>query len=373
MTDVIDPWATPEDVAVRPREDAKRRIITAGRYRLPNRDGSKKSGGWQRVTNLVSAFSDQFGLRMWEFEQMMTAAYLDTDRVLADLRLTMDAMSKMTEKKDRRFAVEAFVDRCKDIAGGNAGTAFGNLRHALVEADHLALPMGAPDAYAREHLALFRSALVRNRLVRLEGMAERRVLIEELDAIGTLDAILNDLVRNVWTVGDLKTQKRFWTWLEIAAQEACYANAVAMWESSNDPADATAGRWVDMPPVSKEIAHVLWMPREPVDPLAEPDWRPHVDVYEVDIVAGWKTAKLAREIVIDRAGGKAAKSPRAWLRHAPDVTLTEQYAARFAAVDTAAEGRALVAECKRVGVWSVVLADEAARAKSRIEKLAVWG
>lgn len=363
----VDPWATVEDVAVRPREDARAKIITAGRYRLPNRDGSEKKGGWQRVTNLVGAFADQFGLRMWEFEQIMTAIYVDEMTVLADLRMTFEALQKMERKIDRRFAVEDFVDRCKNVSGGNEGTKFGNNRHALAEADHLDLPMGATDGFAREHMALFRSALVRNRLVRLEGMAERRVLVEELGAIGTLDAILHDLVRDCFTVGDLKTQKKFWTWLEISAQEACYANAVAMWESANDPSDARAGRWVDMPAVSKEIGHVLWMPRE------HPSGSPAVDVYEVDLVAGWKIAKLAREVVDARSSAKRVREPMAWLRSAPPVTLTEQYAARFAAVDDAAQGRALVAEAKKAGVWSVVLADEAARAKSRIEKLAVWG
>jgi hypothetical protein len=262
----------------------------------------------------------------------------------------------------RRGEIEAFLERCKAISGGNEGAAFGNARHELVEADHLAMPEPASDAFARQHLSLYRSALIRNRLTALTGMQERRVLIEELGAVGTLDNILADGVRGFDAVGDLKTQKQFWTWLEIAAQEACYANACAMWESSNDPDDPRAGRWVDMPPVSKEIGFVLWMPRN------HPSGEPAVDVYEVDLIAGWRTAQLAREVVVDRSGGKSKTKPRAWLRDAPPVTLTEQYAARFAAVATVSEGRALIEEAKKAKVWSVILADEAARAKSRLEK-----
>lgn len=362
MTEELDdPFAS---VATVTRTKERKKIISGGRYRLPRLDGSHKPYGWQRVTNLVSAFADQFGLRMWEFEQMMIAIHVDQTRVIADLRSTIEEV-QFLDKQSKRAGIEAFVERCKAISKGDLGARFGNHRHALVEADHLALPQGATDAYARQHLSLYRSALVRHKLTAVEGMQERRVLVEELEAIGTLDNILRD-AEELLFVGDLKTQKRFWTWLEIAAQEACYAHAVAMWESANDPTNPVAGRWVDMPKVSQDIGLVLWMPREAVNPEEEPDWEPHVDVYEVDIKAGWETAKLARQIVVDRAGGKRKTQPRAWLRQAPPATLIEQYAARFAAVDSIEEGSALVAECMKKKVWCDILADEARRAKERV-------
>lgn len=362
MTIVEDPFATVEEAAIRPRIDNRKKIITAGRYRLPNRDGSEKTGGWMRVTKLVSSYADQYGLRIWEVEQVMTALHLDEVRVMTDLRETIGRLPMMP-KGDRRGAIEDFLDRCKVLSGGSAGAAFGNARHALVEADHLNLPQGILSFDEREHLSLYRSALVRNELRALEGMQERRVLVEELEAIGTLDNILEDLRTRVLHIADLKTQKTFWSWLEIAAQLACYAHAVAIWIPT-DPDDQRAGRWVDMPEVSREVAHVLWMPKD------HPSGRPAVDVYEVDIVAGWKTAQLAREITIDRSGGKSASKPRAWLRKAPPATAVEQYAARFAACNTMREGQQLVAECQRAGVWCDVLADEARRARQRIEKFA---
>jgi len=355
-----DPFATGDDLAGVALMAKRKRIISVGRYRLPNLDGSHKTGGWQRVTNLVKAITDQFSLRVWEIEQIMIAVHVDADRVLRDLRMTLVAV----QGKDysvRRAEIEEFVNRCKDLSGGNEGSKFGNARHELVEADHLSTPAAMPDAFARQHLSLFKASLARNELERVPGLAERRVVIPRFDAVGTLDAVLVDLRTRGLHIGDLKTQKKFWTWLEIAAQLACYANAEAMWESANDPINARAGRWVDMPKVSLDIAFVLWMPRE------HPSGTPAVDVYEVDIKAGLRTAELAREIVLDRRGGKQAKNPRAWLREAPAVTATEQYAARFAAVSTPAEGSALVAECKKAGVWNVILAEEALAAKKRLE------
>jgi hypothetical protein len=372
--DLSDPFATPEAVKVSHRGE----IITGGRYRLPHRDGTHKTRGWMRVTNLVSAYSDQFGLRMWEIEQVLlglthgaTLGDLPEELVSALYAELLAAGLDTMEKAERREWVEGFVERAKDASGGNAGAKYGTHRHAVVEAHHAGLPLGYQTAPTRRQLALYASALERNKLVALPGMQERRVLIESLEAVGTLDNILQDLITELLLIGDLKTQKRFWTYLEIGAQFSCYANADAMW-------DEETGKWVDMPKVSRDIGLILWMPR-PVCPVVDcgktlpcaehpgPDPEPRVDIYEVDLVAGWKTARRAFEVVRDRAEARAKHSPRAWLRPAPPVTLTEQYAARFAAVESKAEGSALVAEARQAGVWSEILADCARRALARIQ------
>ena len=123
-----------------------------------------------------------------------------------------------------------------------------------------------------------------------------------------------------------------------------------------------------MPKVDLEKAFVLWMPREPATEEERATWIPHVDVYEVDIVAGWETAKLCYAVIQDRAGGKSKTAPRAWLRAARPVSLTEEYAARLAAVETREEGAALVKEIKARGMWDGILAGEAHAAALRLEK-----
>lgn len=371
--DLDDPFAVPAAVKVSHRGE----IITGGRYRLPHRDGTHKKRGWMRVTNLVSAYSDQFGLRMWEIEQVLLglahgATFGDTpeELITALYAELLGAGLDRMERDERREWVEGFIERCKDASGGNAGAKYGTHRHAVVEAHHTGLPLGYQVPSVRRQLSLYASALVRNKLEALPGMQERRVLIESVDAVGTLDNILHCLVTDILMIGDLKTQKRFWTWLEIGAQFACYANADAMW-------DEQTSRWVDMPPVSRDIGLVLWMPR-PVCPLRDcgqtlpceahpgPMPEPHVDIYEVDLKAGWATARRAFEVVADRAAARRKDSPRAWLRAAPPPSLTEQYAARFAAVETAAEGSALVAEATQRGVWDATLAECARQAAARV-------
>lgn len=361
MTTLDDPFALPAESKVTERDS----ILSRGRYMLPWRDGSHKTRGFQRVSNLVSAYSDQFGLRMWELGEVLQGVAMNPELYANLLQANLPAMDRAT----RKAWVEEFIEHAKEASGGNFGSKFGQQRHAVVEAHHAGLPLGYVGADTRRHLSLYAAALKRNGLVALPGMQERRVLVESLEVVGTLDNVLgqacshnplepcNECFNEGWTnpvIADLKTQRKFWTWLEIGAQLACYAHGDAMW-------DTASGTWVDMPHgIAQDIALVLWMPRE------TDDGEPRVDVWEVDIVAGWETAQNAYRVVKDRATAKSARNPRAWLRKAPEPTLTEKYAARFAAVDTIAQGRALVAEAKKAGAWSEILAECAREAANRV-------
>lgn len=332
--DISDPFATVDDST----PSTAGRLITGGRYRLPNRDGTHHKGGWMRVSNLVSAYADQFALREWEQKQIVKG--LRADHGL----YTAAASATDAQVEDSEWLAE-WLEACKKASGGSAGADHGNERHAAVERLHRGEDVALLPSETRRMLALYQSTLARHGLTPLPGMQERRVLVEELEVVGTLD---NIVVGSHRYVADLKTQKRFWTFLEIAAQLACYAHGDAMW----DPA---TGTWVDMPPVRQDIALVLWMPRGATT----------VDVFEVDIAAGWATAWRAHAVVKDRS---AAKQGRAWLRPAPPVSETERYAAMFAGVDSHAEGRALTEECRRKGLWSPMLADAAELALLRLTK-----
>ena len=344
MTELDDPFALPDRSKVRDRDA----ILSRGRYMLPNRDGTKHPRGFMRVSNLVSAYSDQYGLRLWELGEVLQGTAM-----LPDLYAALQAaqLHKM-DRAARNEYVERFIEQAKDVSGGNHGSKHGMQRHAAVESHHAGLPVGMHGPATRKDLSLYDAALQRHGLVAMPSMQERRVLVEALEVVGTLDNILNDMI------GDLKTQRRFWTWLEIGAQLACYAHGDAMW-------DAESGTWVDMPPVRQDVALVLWMPRLEPTPQ-DPNPEPRVDVYEVDIAQGWKTAQRAYEVVKDRAQAKSVNVRRAWLRPAPPATETERWAARFAACESLAEGRKLVAAARAAGVWDETLAQSARLAADRL-------
>lgn len=354
-----DPFALPADSRVAARVD----VLQRGRYMLPKLDGSKQPRGFQRVSNLVSAISDQFGLRMWEIEQTLrgVAASHQLYTELMDVRAAWDRM----DKQDRKRAVEVFMEKAKTAAEADLGSRFGNHRHAVVEGHHAGLPLGIQNTLTRRHLSLYATALVRNHLRALPDMQERRVLVERLEVVGTLDNVVEDLRTGLLHIADLKTQRKFWTWLEISAQLACYAHGDAMWDNAT-------GTWVNMPKVDLKTAMVLWMPRVPpcvygcTGDCEHPPGEPMVDVYEVDVEKGWATAELCYQVVKDRAQAKNATTPRGRIRLANTITEEERYAALFAGVDSVQEGQALVAECKKRGIWGPVLGDAAKAAHKRL-------
>ena len=356
-----DPFETPETLPESP--------LRRGRYHLPRLDGSHQPRGWMRVSNLVSAYSDQYALRVWEHLEVLDAVVQRPD-LLEGFTVKGIKALRATPFGNRKEAVEAWLAKAKAVSGGDLGSKHGTQRHEAVEGHHAGLPAARHDAGTRRHLSLYADALKRNGLIALPEMQERIIHVPVLEVCGRIDNIVEDRealrrdlamrpeadgpnVQGPLMIADLKTQRKFWTWLEIGAQFACYANAEAMW-------DAKLGRWVDMPHVSRDIALVLWMPRE------TEDGEPRVDVWEVDIRKGWKTAQRAYEVVQDRAEAKSVNGGRAWLRPAPAMTETERWAARFAAVDSMTEGSRLVQEARDAGVWSEALAQSATQARIRL-------
>ncbi|HEU4754274.1 MAG TPA: hypothetical protein VFU47_14285 [Armatimonadota bacterium] len=354
--DLEDPFATPAEASLTQR---RADVITGGRYRLPNRDGSHRKGGWTRVTNLVSAISDQYRLQQWEMRTVLRGLVLRPD--------LHEAMRSLVETDDPnteayRDEVARIAEQAKEAAGGSDGSRNGSMKHAMVEAHHGGLPVGTLSERARLQLASYVDQMHVAKLRALPGMQERRVIIERFSAAGTLDNILECLLSGVLYIGDLKTQKRFWTWLEICAQLACYAHADAMWVPEES---GVAGHYVDMPPVDRSRAIVAWMPE--YHPNGEPgEVPPEVHLYEVDIEWGWEVAQEAHRVVQLRSEGARKREPRGWLRPAPEVTAVEAYARRFAAVSTMAEGSALVAEAHRRGLWCPELESCAKAAAARL-------
>lgn len=349
MTVDDDPFATPDHARV---GASKEDIVRGGRYRLPRRDGTHKPRGWMRTTNLVGAISDAYALRLWEIGEALTGVSLSATlyaQLLADAPAEMD-------KATRRAWAATFLEQAKDISGGNRAAQHGNYRHQVVEDWHEGLPTAHHEAGARRHLHLYADALVRNQLRAVPHMQERIVLNEAVEACGRLDNVVEDLRTGLLHIGDLKTKKDFWSWLELKAQLAVYANADAMW-------DETTGTWVDMPPVDRSVGMLLWMPR--IDPT-DVDQEPRVEVYEAPLEDGWTTAQLAYQVVQARRLHKNASTHGVRVRVAPIVSETERWAARFAAVDSMDDGSRLVDECRAAGAWNMVVAGAARAAVERL-------
>lgn len=345
-----DPFATPEDTRLTPQ------IMTGGRYRLPKRDGSHKPYGWMRMTNLVGAFSDQKQLQKWEMRTTLAGLaarpdlYSDLQTILEGSGLKPDAI------KAAQDAILEIAERAKDAAGGGRGRERGNRIHEITECEWREIPYVPTDS-ERHLIRLFAKALGDARLVPVKGMQERIVLLERYEACGKFDTLLRDLSSDLHHIGDTKTQKRFWTWLEVEAQEAGYAMSDAVW-------NADEGRWEDWPyEVNQERGAVLWCP-EPTEERPEP----FVEVKALDLERGRDTLEHAYGNVIRRSAAGAKKqavSGHGWTPLRPP-TLVEQYAARLRDVATRAEGSRVFAEAQAAGVWCPELEQVAAKVLPRL-------
>lgn len=344
--DLADPFATAGSLG--PDEEDPERI-TGGRYRLPGlhfsgsgsivTESGPKKGGYQRVTTLVKAIGDARALDLWHQRKLLYGLVIRPDLydlVCATVATTPEEMLKgELEKLASRILLAAAADE-----GANLGTAF----HGFTEAQDLGLIH-----YARKRwhgkLLNYQDGLAAQGLSAQPEYVERKVVILRYNLAGTLDRLLLDLVTGCLRVGDLKSQKTFWTWLEIAAQLAAYQMADAMW-------DRQKLAYVDMPTVADDQAVVAWMPvthPQAYTTGVESDGD-MVEFFDVDLEKGRRALDLCYQV--DRIRSEAKSAGQTWglLRPMPELSRVETYAHRLETVSDPQEGSALWAEVVAQGL-----------------------
>lgn len=345
--DIIDPFDEPQLPA--------RELVTGGRYRLPNLDGSHHKGGWMRVTNLVGAYSDVRGLALWQQRMQLLGLRARHDLYEELCAMRTEDMDAATLKRE----LEYLSTQAQNAAKADVGARRGSARHTMVAHWHEGGEViGTPDM--RRQLDSYKDALIAHRLQPVPGLQERVIINEALNCAGRFDNVLEDLVTEIMHMADLKTQRRFWTLLEVRAQLAIYAHGDAMWDEEREC-------YVSMPKLDQEVGHVMHMPQE----LGEDGKPQEVQILNIDLVKGWETAQRAYEVAQDRSEAKRVGTLRSCVRPLPAPALTvvrtvEEYAARFATVATNEEGRQLVREVKRAGMWCPELAACSKKAAARL-------
>lgn len=349
MTVSIDPDLF--DDAVPPPKS----LVSGGRYRLPNQDGSHRPYGWQRTTNLVGAYSDTRGLALW-LERMTLLGLRARPDLYEELHaMNVDGIDPSTLRSELAY----LATQARNAAKADVGARRGSARHAMVAHWHEGGEViGTPDM--RAQLTQYNATLAAHRLVPAPGLQERVIIVEALNCAGRFDNVLRDELAGTDHIADLKTQRRFWTLLEVRAQLAVYAHGDAMW-------DETAGVYVDMPKLDQELGFAMHMPQEP-DELGKP--RP-VQILDIDLIRGWATAQRAYEVVCDRSEAKRVGTLRECVRPLPAPALVvvrtvEAYAQRFAEVTSRAEGTALYEEVRKAGMWCPELERAAHNAAARL-------
>lgn len=268
---LTDPFAAPAE----PTPE----ILKNGSYWLPPiSDPTAKRQRWTRATTLVKTVSDMFLIDRYHQREIMIGLAKRED--LYDLACTIDHDDKDALNKLALDVLEA-AKSGRGYAGSEVGTAFHSATERLDRGEAAGL---RPKWDAK--LGNYEKAMGQRGFVMIPELMERRVVCERYQVAGTFDRIAQrgplhvSMGSSPLYVTDLKTQKTFYTWWEIAAQLAIYANADAMWDESQC-------RYVQMPRVDKDSAFVTWMPVQ--HPGDDPD---AVDVYRVDIAKGWRAVDL---------------------------------------------------------------------------------
>jgi hypothetical protein len=285
---------------------------------------------------------------------------------LYDLACVTVATTDPGDDRAMREGLESLAGKLLAAVGADEGANLGTAFHGFTEAEDLGLMHYARKVWHGK-IRNYSEGLTAQGLKVKREWVERKVVVLRYGLAGTLDRILWDGADGSYRIADLKSQKRFWTWLEISAQLAAYAMADAMWNREKCC-------YVEMPPVAQDLAVVAWMPvngmhyADAATSTGDPDG---VDFFNVDLERGREALELCARV--DRMRSEAKSKAQTWgvLRPAPVLTVVEAYARRIGAVSSLAEGSALWAEVVKAGVHETPELIELAR--ERVSELSNGG
>jgi hypothetical protein len=283
--------------------------LKRGRYMYPAPPGTERPArGYMRMTNLAAAFSDQIRLQHWR-ERMILLGMRADEGVLFD-ELAAEGLENMTPD-DAKAWLEAHADKAVSRAGGDAGARRGTARHTMLQV-YMESGVITGHRTMRLQLSSLFDALERHYLEPLPGWSERRVCNTRYGVMGTLDLGVRCKLTGQVGILDLKTQRQFWSYQEIAGQQEGYDSAGWVWDGP--PNDG--GRWVPAPEWNllgveggvapgRRVALLVHMPQAP-----GPGQLP-VELHEVDLTYGHEVMMCALENVRLRSiGASVAKGRR---------------------------------------------------------------
>jgi hypothetical protein len=275
---VPDPFSS---AAAEPKHDR------FGRYLLPD-PVTGKERAWTRVSTIARTLADEYHLGLWKQRMVARGMALRPDLVAGAAAVDPDA-----DKDTLNSVASQAMEAAESKRGANLGTALHTFTQRLDRGEALsALRAPAPlDADLHAYLDAYRAARLTVEQV------ERVVVLPDLGVAGRFDRIVRQPAgaakAEPLAVLDLKSGKDLsYGWLEIAIQQALYAHAPLMW-------DPVKGCYEPMPAVDQNRALVLHLPVG----------RASAQLYGVNIIEGWRLARLAMDV---RAARSAAKT-YAWL------------------------------------------------------------
>jgi hypothetical protein len=243
--------------------------------------------GYTRVTTVAKALDEGGGLAPWKATMTMLGAY-----ARPGLRSRWETLIAATggdpwyASPAGKAQCKALVEECAKVGGASDRAEQGTSLHALtalVDAGH---DVRGLTPATEADLSAYVDKLVAEGIsvVPLYGQpaVEVSVVLDRQQVAGTADRIVAVPGFELPLIADLKTGDLTYGWQAIAVQLAAYAHADAVYEQGADPNGSTDVR-APMPAVDQRHGLIINM-------------RPgsaHVELYVVDIGAGWPAFELS--------------------------------------------------------------------------------
>lgn len=274
-----------------------------GKYILPDPQGGAVRA-WTRATTVSHALTDEYHLTQWKRRMVLQGAATRPDLLerVPELAEQLAEAATWREAKAVKAELDALCDDAARAAGGEDGSKLGTLLHTITEyADagrYDEIADQVPEVLA-DDLGAYLLTMANAGISRPVEYIERITVNTAIESAGTFDRIvvMPDPCPRCGCrkrIGDLKTGKSVdFGFMEFAIQLSEYAYADAMLD------DAT-GQLVPMPDDLCQCFGLI---------IHLPVGQATCHLYDVDLIAGWRAARVAHEVRELRAMSKAMGRP----------------------------------------------------------------
>jgi hypothetical protein len=257
-------------------------------------DKLPKRIGLQRVTTLSKAAESTDSLTGWACRMTLIGAASRPDII---------ASTQATDSDDRK-ALDALVEKAKELGGANQRRELGTAVHKFFERKTIDPTYEVPDAYAADVDAIL-AAIDAAGFDIVTEHSEQMVAIYAIGCAGTPDLILRERSTGLYYIGDLKTGASVaYGTLGWATQLSVYSMADAFYVHGAD-ADGRDDRLVSMPDVSRDRGVIIHC--EPGSGHADLYWLT-LSAQFVDLAVAIRQMRKRRDLLTKFEGGDATST-----------------------------------------------------------------
>lgn len=236
-----------------------------GRYLITTRNGKQTS--FPRVTTIAKCLDDEGALTAWKGRMTATGLVQRNDLLVA-----------ASAALDDRNSLDRIVQQAIEAAGASSKANIGTALHQLTQQLDLGnKPAILPGLQA--DVDAYLAGIIQHGVIIDPRLVEVLLVNEKYEYAGTADRIARFSSRKRKQIFDLKTGNIEYAINAIAVQMAMYANAeyIYNWQTKEQ---------TPMPDIDKTRGVIIHLPAG----------QGRLDLYELDLVAGWEAAQMAMDV-----------------------------------------------------------------------------